>query len=113
VFFHSGEQKRLALETRDHEAAQARGKIYTEILPFSEFYRAEGYHQKYHLRREPLLMKDFTDMYHPDEDFVDSTAAARVNGYIGRYGTCATLRTELNGFGLSPAGNRRLLNIVC
>ncbi len=113
MFFHNEEQKRLALEKRDHETAKARGKIYTEILPLSEFYLAEGYHQKYYLRQEPLLMKDFTEMYHAGGDFVDSTAAARVNGYIGGYGTCATLRAELNEFGLSPAGNERLLDIVC
>jgi peptide-methionine (S)-S-oxide reductase len=43
---------------------------------------------------------------------VDSTAAARVNGYLGGYGTAAELKTDLSRLGLSPEGSRYLLRIV-
>lgn len=113
IFTHNDEQKRLALETRDREAAKRRGRIYTQVLSFAGFYLAEAYHQKYRLRHEPLLMKEFMAIYPDNEDFVDSTAAARVNGYVAGNGTCAALQRELNSLGLSPAGNKRLLDIVC
>jgi len=50
VFYHNEEQKRLALASK--EALEKSGKfskpIVTEIVPASEFYPAENYHQKYY-----------------------------------------------------------------
>jgi peptide-methionine (S)-S-oxide reductase len=112
VFYHSDEQKRLAAETRDREEARIGSKVFTEIIPASEFYPAEAYHQKYRLRQVPDLMKEFSAMYPDVDDFIASTAAARVNGFIGSYGTLATLKKEISRFGLSPAGNKKLLDIV-
>jgi hypothetical protein len=40
-----------------------------------------------------------------------STAAARVNGYIGGYGSFESLQKQINYFGLSPIGNEKLLQI--
>ena len=112
IFFHSDEQKRLAEESRDREAAKAEDKIFTEIVPFSEFYLAEDYHQKYRLQQEPDLMAEFNAIYPTLKDFVDSTAAARVNGYVGGNSTLEALQAELEGLGLSPAGSKRLLEMV-
>lgn len=109
LFFHSEEQKRSAEESRDRVAARIKGKIQTEILPASEFYLAEGYHQKYYLRLNSFLSAEFRQMYPSEKDFVNSTAATRVNGYIGGYGTVAGLKEELDGLGLSEEGRKRLL----
>jgi hypothetical protein len=51
-------------------------------------------------------------MYPANQDFVNSTAAARINGYLDGYGTLADLEKELPGFGLSPMAERQLINIV-
>ncbi len=112
VFFHNDAQGILAIETRDREAAKRKTKIVTEIVPFSGFFLAEGYHQKYSLRQKPDLMREFTAMYPREEDFINSTAAGRVNGYVAGYGTYATLLTEVSGFGLSPEGSKKLLDLV-
>ena len=100
----------MALETKDREAAGRKSKILTEILPFTGFYLAEGYHQKYSLRQKPGLMREFKAMYPDDENFINSTAAARVNGYVAGYGTYAMLLTEISSFGLSPEESRKLID---
>jgi peptide-methionine (S)-S-oxide reductase len=110
VFFHNEEQKRLALESRDRLAAEIRGRIYTEVLPFSGFYLAEAYHQKYRLQQDSALMREFRAIYPDARDFVNSTAAARVNGYLGGYGTPEELQRELTTLGLSEAGAEKLLD---
>lgn len=100
------------MESRDREAARRNSKITTEILPATDFYRAEAYHQKYRLRQDRELMKEFNAMYQSEDDFVNSTAAARVNGYLDGYGTTESLLTELDSLGLSVEANKRLRHMV-
>ena len=113
IFPHNDEQRKLAIRTRSREAARRGGRIYTEILPASRFHLAEAYHQKYMLRGRSDLMKEYEAMYPSFRDFLASRAVTRVNGYVAGYGTCEALRGEVNGFGLSPAGRKRLEEIVC
>lgn len=112
IFFHDEEQKRLATETRDREAAQYGSEVYTEILPFSEFYLAEDYHQKYRLQQVPEYVEAFQAIYPDAQDFVNSTAAARVNGLAGGYGTPASLQAEIETLGLSQEESSRLLETI-
>jgi peptide-methionine (S)-S-oxide reductase len=55
IFYHDGEQKRLAEESKAEVAKELRvsGPIVTEIVPASTFYRAEEYHQSYS-QKNPL-----------------------------------------------------------
>lgn len=112
ILYHNEEQKRLALETRDRQTTSVKKKIVTEIIPFAEFYLAEEYHQKYYLQQAPELMSEFSAIYPVAQDFINSTAAARVNGYVGGYGSLETLNGEIDSLGLSPAGNKKLRDRV-
>ncbi len=113
IFPHNDEQKNLAIEMRNREAARRSGKIHTEILPASRFYLAEAYHQKYALRGRSELLKEYEAIHPSFSDFLASRAVTRVNGYVAGYGTCESLRGEIDGLGLSPAGRKRLEDIVC
>ncbi len=112
VFYHSDEQRELAFSSKEREEARLGGEIVTEIIPVSKFYLAEDYHQKYYLRQELDLARELSAIYQDFSDFIDSTAVARVNGYVGGYGTLPTLEEELNSFGLSTLGRNKLLEIA-
>jgi len=112
VFYHNEEQRRLAIESKELEQSQLGRDIATEIIPFSAFYLAEDYHQKYYLRQEAGLVRELIAIYPDISDFIDSTAVARLNGYVGGYGTPETLEKELNSLGLSEAGEKSLLAIA-
>lgn len=112
IFYHDTEQKKLALEGKKGEGERLGSEIYTEIIPATDFYLAEDYHQKYYLQGISEFKKDFTAIYPDTRNFIDSTAAARVNGYIAGYGSVETLRENLGDFGLFPEGNDKLLAIA-
>jgi peptide-methionine (S)-S-oxide reductase len=109
VFYHNEDQKRLAEETRDRLAAQLNRRVYTEVIAFSRFFNAEAYHQKYYLRQNQRLLKDLQRYYPQDTGLMNSTAAARVNGYLGRFGTAEALKAEIDRLGLSEDSRRELL----
>jgi hypothetical protein len=112
VFYHDEAQKRLAEETRERLAAKLKRPVHTEVIPFSRFYPAEAYHQKYYLRQNRRLLKELQHFYPQDVDLMNSTAAARVNGYLGRFGTIEKLKADVDRFGLSESGRRELLEIL-
>lgn len=58
IFFHNEEQKRLAEQSKKDLDASGRFQqpIVTEIVPASEFYPAEEYHQAYY-RKNPVRYK--------------------------------------------------------
>ena len=108
ILTHSEEQLTAARAgAEDFEQAVGR-KVLTRVEPLRRFYLAEGYHQKYRLRNDRELMPEFSAMYPDEREFVDSTAAARVNGYLDGEGSAARLAREIDSFGLTDAGQARL-----
>jgi len=112
VFFHDAEQEKLAKKVKARVEERLKVRLFTEVIPLSEFYIAEDYHQKYHLQGEPDFMDEFSAIYPRIKDLTASTAAARVNGYLGGYGTVESLEAEIDGFGLSPGQVNKLKDIV-
>ena len=112
VFYHDEEQKRLAEASKDRIAAELGEEVFTQILPARTFYLAENYHQKYNLRRHRDVLAELKMVYPTTEQLIASTAAARINGYLGSYGTRAQLEAEIDSLGLSTAAREKLLRLV-
>lgn len=95
------------------DAAQelvARERGISAIITGARFYLAEDYHQKYYLRRDKLLLRELAG-YSPDQ-LVESTVAARLNGYVAGKGTLAQLRDEIVAMGLSAPARAHLEQLV-
>jgi peptide-methionine (S)-S-oxide reductase len=112
IFYHTDSQQRLALETKAHLQSTLTAEIVTEIVPFKEFYLAEDYHQKHALQHSYEYLQELKAMYPSFRDLIFSTAAARLNGYLGGYGTLENLQAELDSYGLSEGAKDHLLNFV-
>lgn len=112
IFYHNDDQKQLAFGSRKREADRTNAPVYTEILPYSGFFLAEDYHQKYRLQQEQDILSEYDAIYPSFPDFLNSTAVARVNGYLGGYGTPEDLMREINGYGLAESGRKKLKEIL-
>ena len=109
IFFAGEDQRRLAEERRRQVAELWGTEVFAPILPADSFHRAEDYHQKYYLQRHDELVDELRSPYPDFRDLVDSTAAARLNGYLGGSRTHDLRRDDLGQLGLSETGQRILL----
>ena len=112
IFYHNEAQKNAAMESLEREENRLGRTIQTAILPYTNFYLAEGYHQKYYLRADSEFFHEISLIYPDNEDFLNSTAAARLNGYLSGYGDGVTARAQIDELGLSAAGRETLLQII-
>lgn len=112
IFYHDEKQKEAALESKAVLEQQLQKTIHTEIFPFSRFSPAEEYHQKYYLQGNRELTAELRAYYPDFKDFVRSTAAARLNGYLGRYGNTTLLDAEIDQLGLSSGGRELIFSLV-
>jgi peptide-methionine (S)-S-oxide reductase len=110
VFANDETQRKLAEASRDRVAKKIPGKIETKILPATPFTLAEDYHQKYYLRQYADLSRELHAIYPDEAAFTRSTAAARINGYLGRHATREQIEGTLPLLGLSSAAAKTLLD---
>lgn len=113
IFYQDELQRKIAMETRDRLVSKTKEKIDVSVEPYSGFYLAEDYHQKHSLRAYPEIMRALGTMFPDTKSLINSTAAARINGYLGGYGSCGSLKEEIESFGLSQGTKERLTFIVC
>ena len=112
IFVHDKEQHRLAEDSLNDHQSRIGKTLYTEILPAARFTLAEDYHQKYYLRGNRDVYRDIMAAYPDPADLTRSTAAARINGFLGGYGTHDQLDRLKGRLGLSAASEKHLANKI-
>ena len=112
VFYHNDQQRDLALASKAAIEEKTGDTVRTEIVPIRSFTLAEDYHQKYTLKHNKGLKKEIMRIYPHHQDLVDSTAAARLNGYVGGYGSKDQLSNEIDSLGLSDEAEKVLVKLV-
>ena len=110
IWYHSPEQEKAARASSEAYASRTGSKVYTTIEQADTFYMAEDYHQKFYLQNEHRLKKAvYTGSF---KAFVDSFVAARVNGFVGGYGSIEQLMAEIDGYGLENEARELLIKRV-
>ncbi|MBD3367204.1 MAG: hypothetical protein GF405_03380 [Candidatus Eisenbacteria bacterium] len=112
VFYDSDEQRKLAEVSKEQLEDELGREVLTRVLPLRSFTYAEDYHQKYRLRREEVVLRDLMHYFDKEREFIHSTAASKLNGYLYGCGSLELLRSELGGLGLSDEGNERVIEVV-
>jgi peptide-methionine (S)-S-oxide reductase len=100
IWFHNESQRDAINTAKEAIERRLEAKVQTPIMPLDVFYLAEDYHQKYRLQHSPL-MKRFNAMYPNFDDFNNSTAAARLNGFIAAHGSRELYDAEYESYGVS------------
>lgn len=109
ILYHSEDQRRQAEASLAEEEGIRGARFTTVIAPLREFTPAELYHQKYYLQSDRVLLKEILARYPDRQAIVDSTAAARLNGYAAGYGDLESWEKELDRLGLTEEGAAYLI----
>jgi len=112
IFTHGEEQERIARESLARTGERLGRKVYTAIEPAGPFWPAEDYHQKYLHRRTGFLMRELRAAYPEEDRFIASTAAARLNGYMGGHGSPERFEEEAERLGVGPEARAKLLAML-
>ncbi|KAB7504948.1 hypothetical protein Anas_02354 [Armadillidium nasatum] len=99
IYYFNDEEKKMAEETYRKQQDLNILHIETKIWPAEKFYIAEDYHQKYLLQQHPFICNALD--IDPGEDLIKSHVAARINGYIGGYGSVSAFDKEWPHWGIT------------
>lgn len=108
VYCHDDLQWEKAEATR---AALLRehGAVATEVVRDAPYYPAEGYHQKWRLRRCPKLWSELEAAFSQEAELLASATAAKLNGLVGGRVSDGEIERWIDRLGLSERGRAILL----
>ena len=112
IFTLTENQRREAEVSLEKMKGIANNAVFTVVEPAGEFYAAEDYHQKYLLRKASGIFQELQAIYPGSLRLTASTAATKINGYLGCNGKLEVLEKELPLFGLSQAMQELLVEHV-
>lgn len=112
VFFHNDQQEAVARETLKQIEKETGGNVQTVITPYDTFYTAEAYHQKYYLQNRREIFEALKQQYPSFDAFVDSTTAARINGYLAGHGSEEQFQREMELIDLPESADKHLRRMV-
>ncbi len=109
IFYLNESRQQQAEQSYALQAQHYSAEFTTSLEPAGDFYPAEDYHQKYLLRQSRWIYRELRTIYPDATDFAASTAAARVNGYLGCNGDPLLLQNQIEDFGLSRTMQEELI----
>jgi peptide-methionine (S)-S-oxide reductase len=112
ILVHDDAQRDAVVASRAVHQEKLGRKITTAVETYRSFTRAEDYHQKFTLRQWKKISGELTATLRTERAFVDSTAAARLNGYLAGQGDLAQLERDLPALGLSKETQLAVLTRV-
>jgi len=112
LFFHNEEQEAIALATREALSQELGAEVKTAVRAYENFTSAEAYHQKYYLQNRREVFDAVKAMYPSFDGFVESTTAARINGYVAGYGTKEQFEEDMAVISLPESVERQLRRMV-
>ena len=68
-----------------------------------------SYHQKHYLRVQPQILNE---LHFSDAELLDSTMAARLNGYCGGYGTLEEFERDIPSFNISLTSQEKVKELI-
>jgi peptide-methionine (S)-S-oxide reductase len=101
VLAHDDDQRAVAERTRDALAERTGKSVETPVEDYHGFTLSEDYHQKYELRSTPVVSDELEAIL--GDAFVDSTVAARLNGFVAGHGDADQREALLAALDLPPA----------
>ena len=108
LWTHGKAQAEVARQSAAAQA-KARGKKLTTLVAAApRFWIAEDYHQKYNARRYGALITVLLGSTHSESEVRESTAIARVNGWISGHGTKEQILSESKALVFSAAAREEL-----
>ncbi|MGN7388913.1 peptide-methionine (S)-S-oxide reductase MsrA [Sporosarcina sp. SAFN-015] len=105
------EQLKIAEHVKEEMEVELGERIETEIAPFTDFILAEERHQKYYLKRYPKALDQLQMLYPEPSMLINSTFAARLNGFVKGFRSKDSLMEELAGWEIGLEGRTVLLDL--
>lgn len=112
LIVHSTDQLETAESVKEEWEQQNGKRIGTEILYDRSFYPAENRHQKYFLKRFSKAMASILPLFPDHTTFMDSTIAARLNGFVRENGRLNDIKDEISDWQLSEEAESVLRNML-
>lgn len=112
LLFYRDEEQREAINRIKLRMESHKGTLDTEIAPYAEFFSAEPRHQKYYLKRFPNAVEKLGAYYPSEEEWVNSTLAARLNGLAKGYSNLERIRREIAQWPISPSDQAEFIALI-
>lgn len=106
--YQSDAQAEAIKRVKKEMEAELGEQIETEIDAYTGFTLAEERHQKYYLKRYPKVLAQLEAVYPDPQLLLDSTLAARLNGFVKGFGTKEGLRQEILGWPIDETSRQVL-----
>lgn len=112
VLFRDPIQHSVIREVMRTSEEQGKGKLDTEVAPYTGFYLAEDRHQKYYLKRYPDAIKKLRTFFPTDEELTNATLAARLNGLAKGYTNLEKIINEIRTWQVSREEQEEIIHLI-